>query len=260
MLTVEVARLLAERLDRLLVLPDCNSSPYGPQACSDRPDLPAQAQSIVAMPLERLVERADLSRCTAPRGARPELVTLNELPLTAQPRPVTCVIISTHGPAWLTSNVSDGSATRACQEEHAADPRQRSVALRFVAAASVPVDSFLHGSRAREQLRGLGDVYVAGAFHHFSRGRFGPSFSVCALPRETAAVSRLARELGRVATLDAERTLCVHWRGEDFLHRARVAWSRSPPTAQALASQVLPYARQVGAREVLLLSNARCAM
>ena len=92
-LTVEVARFLAEKLGRQLVLPSCHTSPLGEQACAYRPDIPAQRQSVVSMNLQKLLHPRDLARCRRPPGIGPSLMTLSELPLTSVPRNVTCLEI-----------------------------------------------------------------------------------------------------------------------------------------------------------------------
>ena len=90
---IEVARFLAERLGRRLLLPPCNTSPYGEQACKEVPGVPSQRQTLVKFPLARVMRPADLSRCRAPAAASRPLVELDDLPVAAAPLNVTCVSV-----------------------------------------------------------------------------------------------------------------------------------------------------------------------
>lgn len=93
LLTVEVARFVAERLGRRLLLPPCKSSPLAEQACSYRPGIPTQRQSRAPMSLRKVLAEHDLSRCTEPAAASHALIALEDLSLSSETRNVTCLHI-----------------------------------------------------------------------------------------------------------------------------------------------------------------------
>lgn len=251
-LTVEVGRHLAELLGRRLVLPPCASSPLGEQACAALPELPPQRQVVVQLPLTRVLQARDLSRCNAPAGAAAGLVAPTELPISAEPRNATCLHIG-RGQAGTWPDPVRGSA---CDRELAGDPQLRSLlGLRFTRQLVFRTVAELRRGVAAGAVP-PGDVYAHAAFTLFAERTLGPHFGLCALPRETESVARMARRLEHALGAPRSRTLCVHWRAEDFHHASKLRLHPNN-TAANVSARAIASARSAGASHVLLLSNAR---
>lgn len=250
-LTVEVARYVAERLGRRLVLPLCHTSPLGPQACSSRPEIPSQRQSVVPFALDRALQPRDLSRCTGPAASALPLLHTTDVMMTANLRNATCLSLTPAG-----KNGRE-RARNECALELSDDEQLRTqLALRFSSQLSASVSDLNSGALASRLPPG--DVYLAWSFSLFSVGLLGKPFGACALPRETEGVALMRRQLERTLGFRRNETLCVHWRGEDFHHPTTLARHRSNASSSDVADRwVVPLARKHGLRNVLLLSNVR---
>ena len=107
-----------------------------------------------------------------------------------------------------------------------------------------------------------GDLYINGAFSLFTRGILTkalakPYFGLCTLPRETQDVEAMEGQLHRALGFARRKTLCVHWRGEDFHHPHILARHRQNGSATVAAAHAIRLARRLSASSVLVLSNAR---
>ena len=263
-LTVEVARLVAERIGRRLVVPWCHTSPYGPQACSARQDIPSQRQVVLPFLLTKMLQPRDLARCSAavPGTPHPPVLEPMDMPLTTWARPVTCLSVTPRGqkPARIHGERSP------CAKELSGDDELRSqLTFRFVRTVSVTPDQLrdFHNDKEPSSLALLPpgeDVYLAEAFALFANEAFGPFFGLCELPRPTDEVVRMERQLERALGFARNETLCVHWRGEDFHHPTKLVRWRTSSTlgADEVANRwIKPLAQRVSARNVLLLTNVR---
>lgn len=248
------------------MLPTCHTSPYGPQACTSRPDIPSQRQSVIPFSLPKVFLPRDLSRCNSVTPAAAGLLLQpSELPLSTVPRNATCLTILQAGKA---PHVREGAATK-CEEELLGDDELRvQLPLRFVQQVTMTPEQLLAASSSSTSSKSAarvpppplpaGDVYLANAFSLFSKATLGLPFGVCSLPRETEGVARMRRQLERTLGFARNQTLCVHWRGEDFHHPTTLAKHKWTASSEDVASRhVLPLARRLGARSVLLLTNAR---
>lgn len=216
LMMVEIARFLAEQLGRQLVLPPCNTSPYGEQACAIRQSIPNQRQTITKFPLGRVLRPSDLSRCQAPPGAAPSLLEVDDLPVSASPINVTCVTFG---------KPDDMKGLRACESDLDADAQLKAqLALHFTDHVDLHV-SALRSGEAAALLRQRGHLYIPGLIGMMMHQTIGKPFSLCVRPRETEGVVRMARELQRLTNFRPKQTLCVHWRGEDFHHPKRAKLS-----------------------------------
>ncbi len=257
-LTVEVARLVAERLGRRLVLPACHTSPYGPQACSARRDIPSQRQMVLPFLLPKMLQPRDLARCSAaaPGAPHPPVLQPMDLALSARQRPVTCLSVTQTG--RRTTLTRDERS--ACARELSGDDELRAqLAFRFERSVSVTPEQLRQPSSSALLPPGE-DVFLHDAFGLFANEALGPYFRLCELPRPTDEVVRMERQLERALGFARNETLCVHWRGEDFHHPTKLVRWRTNSTlgADEVANRwVRPLARRVGARNVLLLTNVR---
>ena len=213
LMMVEIARYLAEQLGRQLVLPQCNTSPYGEQACAQHEKIPSQKQTLLKFPLGRVLRDTDLSRCHAPIGKKKPLLELDDLPVSAVPLNVTCVTIG-RAP-------DEARGLRACENDLASDAQFKAqLAIRFTSHLAVTVDMLRNG-KAAALMHSAGHLYVPGLIGLLMRQSFGKAFGLCIRPRETEGVVRMARELQHLTGFRPKQTLCVHWRGEDFHHPKR---------------------------------------
>ena len=306
-LTVEVARFVAEKLNLRLVLPACHTSPLGEQACAYRPEIPAQRQILVPFSLPKVLQPRDLARCWRPAAAAAASAPLSpaDIPLSAVPRNVTCLEIVARSAGRLSQRRSENlDRPSPCESELSGDDDLRSqLPIRFTstvtinadaafvdallsptasssssssAAATTTTASFLSSSHSslghrsaassaasRSLLAALPagqDVFLHNSFGLFSRQLLGPLFRLCALPRETEGVVRMARHLERSLGFARSNTLCVHWRAEDFHHPNTLVKHRLPSNASSgahVAKVLAARARRLGAGSVLLLTNAR---
>jgi hypothetical protein len=261
LLTVEVARHVAEALERRLVLPLCHTSPLGQHACDEMPAIPPQRQVVVPFSLTKALQARDLSRCLHHDGPPPlPLLAPSALPLTTRLGNATCLKLE-HGRRQAAMS-TPAPGRSACDEELSNDPELRvQLGLAFPRQLTLPIDALRGASRRGASLRlppslPPGDVFLHAAFMLFSKQALGRSFELCSLPREEEAVLRMADELESALGLTRGRTLCVHWRAEDFHHASRLA-THTNNTSPAVAARAEAAAREVGARQVLLLTNAR---
>ena len=201
---VEVARYLAERMGRRLLLPPCNTSPYGEQACKEAPGVPSQRQTLVKFPLARVMRPSDLSRCRAPAAAARPLVELDDLPVATGPLNVTCVSVGTRAARTPEQRaLAETRGFKSCRDEMTVDAQLRAqLPLVFTSHAIVSAEAVLSGT-APASLAAAGHVYVHSLFTLFLRKTFGRAFSVCDMPRETETVLRMALELERCAVHDS---------------------------------------------------------
>lgn len=147
-LTVEVARFLAERFGRRLVLPSCHTSPLGEQACAVRSDLPPQRQTVVPFALHKVLQARDLTRCWAPASASLPLLSPMDIEVSAVPRNLTCIEVVTHGEGHK-------HGRNPCTSEIVGDDELRTqLPLRFVRHLTITV-SRLVGSGAAPQTSAL---------------------------------------------------------------------------------------------------------
>ena len=265
--TVEAARFVAEKLSRRLVLPPCHTSPLGEQACAFRKDLPPQRQTVVPFSLQRVLQPRDLARCRAPPTAT--LLTPSDLPVTAEPRNVTCIEVRSVASTY-------NKDSNPCAHELAGDDELRSaLPIRFVRHLTISTSALLASSPSAPLTRAFdtltrtqvplppGDYYIREAFMLFSRGTLLANskkeklFGLCALPRETEAVARMERHLQRSLGFSKSSTLCLHWRGEDFHHPNTLRKHNQDGTTAFAAAQTIKRAKDLGASSVLVLSNAR---
>jgi hypothetical protein len=266
-LTVEMARFVAERLNRQLVLPNCHTSPLGEQACSHRPDIPPQRQTVVSFSLPKALRAADLARCWRPPASAPTLLSPLDIPLSAAPRNVTCVEIV----AGRHHRERGSKAPSPCELELSGDDELRTqLPIRITATVTLPAAALQPEHRelpagspsgvAVEQLAALpkGDLFLHSAFGLFAHGAFTKQFfQLCSLPRESEGVARMERHLQRSLGMPHRSTMCVHWRAEDFHHPTTLKRHHQNGTAAAIATQVVPRARGLHASAVMILSNAR---
>jgi len=256
LLTIEVARYAAERLSRRLVLPSCHTSPLGEQACSSRPDLAAQRQRVLPYAIDRVLDLDDLARCRRkhPRKAQSVLLSAN-IPLVEVPQNVTCLVVVSRHSEKARRGRSDG---RECESEVANDDELGvHVPFRFTRTVAISVQDLAMDSTPSPLPPG--DVYLVGAFDLFKGSVFGPAFELCELPEVTEGVVSLAGQLERSLGFSQADTLCVHWRAEDFHHPSKLVGrhSKDANAAHVALNAILPHARSVGARSILVLTNAR---
>jgi hypothetical protein len=284
-LTTEVARFVAEKLRRRLVLPSCHTSPLGEQACAHRPDIPSQRQVVVPFALQKVLQARDLARCqhAANSHGAAGILTPGDIPLSAVPRNVTCLDIGTRSAARLVQRQARAESGRPspCESELLGDDELRSqLPIRFSGTITINADAAfgtrltfrglprpeltpaaVHDAASAEELRnGRQDLFLSNAFSLFTRQALGPMFGLCALPRETEGVARMARHLEVKLALPRASTLCFHWRGEDFHHPAQLAKQRMPRNASSgayVARALVRRAKRLGAEGILLLTNAR---
>jgi hypothetical protein len=196
---------------------------------------------------------------------------------------VTCldIVAGSSARVMQRSARADSRLVSPCESELLGDPDLRSqLPIRFVGTVAINADAafgprlslrglarpgampaFTQDAAVAERLRnGRQDLFLSNAFSLFSRQAFGPMFGLCALPRETEGVARMARHLERALGLPRANTLCFHWRGEDFHHPAQLAKQHLSGNASSgayVARALAQRAKHLGAEGVLLLTNAR---
>jgi hypothetical protein len=262
-LTVEVARFVAERLRRNLVLPLCHTSPLGQQACARRPAIPPNAHSLVSFSLTRALQAQDLGRCRRDPTSRPALSSLLDLPLSAAPHNATCLVIVADGsPPPKTAH-----ARTPCDDEVEKDPEFRGQAhLQFTRTVFMsPSELTMHQRVSPGVMARLPPPSESIFLHepmlkawHALEGKKRRHFRLCALPRETDDVVRMAAALEAALGTASGSTLCMHWRGEDFHHPGQILrYRQNTSSAESVASKALQACRRHACTQVLLLSNAR---
>ena len=200
-------------------------------------------------------------------GSSPRLLSPSDVPLTSEPRNVTCLRIV--APNRLEMFAAQSSWRTPCDKEFFLDDALRSeLSLRFTHTITIPANEFARsgGSDALASLRArvLGplrqqqSVFVHEpmivALEAFSRR----PFRLCMLPRESAGVLRMASELEQRISFEPSSTLCLHWRGEDFHHPTQILRYRQNTSSPALvAARALQVAKRHSSRVVLVLTNAR---
>ena len=266
-LTVEIARFMAERLGRRLVLPACHTSPLGEQACAVRPDIPPQRQIVVPFALPKVLQARDLARCRAPAASAWPLLTPSDIKPSATFRNVTCLEVVTKGTGRPYNR-------NPCASEISGDHELRTeLPLRFAKHLTIPIVKVLAAKQDKGGLAALrfydtatlthvslsstDDIFLYAAFDIFSAKIFSKWFGLCALPQETKEVVRMKHHLQRSLGFSQYHTLCMHWRAEDFHHPNTVKKYSRNSTAAAAAEQALRHASRTRTRSVLVLSNAR---
>jgi hypothetical protein len=208
---------------------------------------------VLPFTLTKVLHLRDLSRCTASPSSARALLQLPDLPLFTSLRNVTCLSIGSRHARERTGRL----ARTPCEDELWGDDELRvQLPLRFVRHVTLSADEL--GSTAATAALRSDDIFLAGTFTLFAHSSIGRSFELCELPRETDGVLRMATELEQSLRLQYNQTLCVHWRGEDFHHPEKLKRQRQNVSGTEISARyVAPLAQRVGARSVLLLSNAR---
>ena len=273
-LTVEVARFVAERLDRRLVIPWCHTSPLGEQACAHRPDIPPQRQAVVYFALQKMLQLRDLSRCQRPASVTslPAIAPM-DLAIHAMARNVTCLDLAPRSANRIIERTPGQMSP--CEKELLSDGDLRSqLPIRFTRTVTLDADTaFGSFIGARVALPGLlnkrqaalgfvppGDIFLHNAFWLMSKQSLGPMFGLCSLPRETEDVMRMERTLFRALALPRASTLCFHWRAEDFHHPTTLAkhgLKAEDSNGAHVGGRVANRARALHANSVLVVTNAR---
>jgi hypothetical protein len=218
LISVEVARLIAERLWLRLVLPPCRTSPLGEHACAFKPKVPPNAHALVHLELQRVLQARDLARCRLPQGSTSMLLTPSTVPLSAEPINVTCLVV-------IPSGGSPRAEQDLCTKEYRLDDALSSaLTVRFTRFVSVSASEFSRATAASAgaalRARVLGPHWQRqSVFVHEPMLTAVGAFSrrpmhQCILPRTTETVVRMAHGLERALNLTRRSTLCVHWRGK----------------------------------------------
>ena len=150
-----------------------------------------------------------------------------------------------------------------CEEELRRTPALRGYApMRFTRFVELPAAELRAG--AGTALDGLrrrgGDVFLGGTFQLGADVLpllGAPPLKLCAHPRPRPSIEAMVRTLVARLELDLDRTLCVHWRGEDFFHPTSIQRHAAFATAQKVAERVAADAKKARVDRVLVVSNAR---
>ena len=287
MLSVNAARFVASSLRLRLAVPPCRTSPYGEQACAPHLNIPDQRQSLVEFELLRALDSRDLGGCTEKSAG--SAVAVTALPLRPTLRDVTCVVVTEQircarpefqrhkacrdelsGGLAAARAAAEAEAAKTlakglqnCEEELRRTPALRGYApMRFTRFVELPAAELRAG--AGTALDGLrrrgGDVFLGGTFQLGADVLpllGAPPLKLCAHPRPRPSIEAMVRTLVARLELDLDRTLCVHWRGEDFFHPTSIQRHAAFATAQKVAERVAADAKKARVDRVLVVSNAR---
>ena len=287
MLSVNAARFVASSLHLRLAVPPCRTSPYGEQACAPHLNIPDQRQSLVEFELLRALDSRDLGGCTEKSAG--SAVAVTALPLRPTLRDAPCVVVTERvrcarpefqrhkacrdelsGGIAAARAAAEAEAAKTlakglqnCEEELRRTPALRGYApMRFTRFVELPAAELRAGAGAA--LDGLrrrgGDVFLGGTFQlgaDILPLLGAPPLTLCAHPRPRPSIEAMVRTLVARLDLDLDRTLCVHWRGEDFFHPTSIQRHAAFATAQKVAERVAADAKKARVDRVLVVSNAR---